>query len=97
MKYPERNKHCPERAHCFDYHDRACDSCAFGRELHKLHLRIARLKDQEERHLSSIKLETVKDFGKYLIDHTTKLPDGTVGISATDIVDLTVNFLEELK
>ena len=53
MKYPERNKHCPERAHCFDYHDRACDGCTFGRELHKLHCKIARLeqklKDQEER------------------------------------------------
>ena len=53
MKYPERNKHCPERAHCFDYHDRACDSCTFGREFHKLHCKIARLeqklKDQEEK------------------------------------------------
>lgn len=53
MKYPERNKHCPERAHCFDYHDRACDQCTFGRVFYKLHRKIARLeqklKDQEEK------------------------------------------------
>lgn len=48
-----------------------------------------------EYYVSAVKKETVKDFGKYLIDHSSKLPDGTVGLSVPDIVDLTVNFLEE--
>ena len=45
----------------------------------------------------AVKKETARSFAKYLIDHATKLPDGTVGISAPDIVDLTVKFLEDLK
>ena len=52
MKYPNRNKHCPVRKTCFDYFERACDTCDFGKEYHSLHRRIARLekklKDQEE-------------------------------------------------
>lgn len=53
MKYPKRNRHCPARKTCFDYHDRACDTCEWGKALHKLHRKIARLeqklKDQEEK------------------------------------------------
>lgn len=45
----------------------------------------------------AVKRETVRSFGKYLIDHAAKLPDGTVGLSALDISDLTVKFLEGLK
>ena len=46
MKYPKRNIHCPVRKDCFDYHDRACDSCDFGKEFHRLHKRIANLKQK---------------------------------------------------
>ena len=53
MKYPERNRHCPARHNCFDYNDRACDACDFGKTFHKLHCKIARLekklKIQEEK------------------------------------------------
>ena len=53
MKYPERNRHCPGRKHCRDYDRRSCGDCAWGREFHKLHCKIARLeqklKDQEEK------------------------------------------------
>ena len=44
MKYPERNRHCPARGNCFDYFDRACDTCDFGKAFHKLHGRIATMK-----------------------------------------------------
>ncbi len=46
MIYPERNRHCPERAHCFDYHDRSCDQCVIGRTIFKLHRRIVQLKQK---------------------------------------------------
>ena len=55
------------------------------------------MNDAAEYFYSAAKVETVKDLGKYLIDHATKLPDDTVGISAMDIADLTVKFLEGLK
>lgn len=44
MNYPARNRHCPARKTCFDYHNRACGDCDWGREFHKLHCKIARLK-----------------------------------------------------
>ena len=50
-----------------------------------------------EYYVSAVKRETVRGFSKYLIDKAEPLPDGTVGLSATDIVDLTVKFLEGLK
>lgn len=46
MIYPKRNKHCPVRATCYDYHDRACDTCEWGQEFHRLHKRIALLKQK---------------------------------------------------
>ena len=49
-----------------------------------------------EYYVWAVKRETVRSFGKYLIDHATKLPDSTVAISAMDIADLTVKFLEEM-
>ena len=53
MKYPERNRHCPLSANCFDYHDRSCDQCVIGQTIYKLHRRIVRLeqkiKDLEEK------------------------------------------------
>lgn len=53
MNYPKRNRHCPARKTCFDYFGRACDTCEWGMEFHRLHRRIAllkqKLKDQEEK------------------------------------------------
>ena len=50
-----------------------------------------------EYYIAGIKRQTVRGFGKYLIDHASKFPDGTMGLSAMDIADLTVQFLEECK
>ena len=49
-----------------------------------------------EYYVSAVKRETVRGFAKYLIDKAEPLPDGTVAISAMDIADLTVKFLEEM-
>ncbi len=41
--------------------------------------------------------EAVRAFGKYLIDHAGKLPDGTHALTVADIADLTADFLEEMQ
>ena len=49
-----------------------------------------------EYYVFAVKREAVRAFGKYLIDHAGKLPDGTHALTVADIADLTVDFLEGL-
>ena len=49
-----------------------------------------------EYYVRAVKREAVREFAKYLIGKAELLPDGTVVISAMDIADLTVKFLEEM-
>lgn len=43
-----KNTKCPERKFCFSYKDNACEGCAVGDEITKLHKRIDRLKKQNK-------------------------------------------------
>lgn len=43
-----KNTKCPEKKFCINYKDNACEGCAFGDAITKLHKRIDRLKKQNE-------------------------------------------------
>lgn len=44
-----RNRRCPSRICCFDYECNACDDCAVGNHILKLHKKIDRLQTKNKK------------------------------------------------
>jgi hypothetical protein len=50
-----------------------------------------------EKQYSRVELEAaLKDLGKYLIDHASKMQDGTMALSVADVADHTIDYIKEM-
>lgn len=44
-----KNRNCPDKNECWEYHESNCDGCAVGQEIEKLHRKIKRLQADKKR------------------------------------------------
>ena len=51
-----KNRKCPQKKHCWGYHNGSCEDCGIGECIDKLHRKIDKLSKENEKLNSKVKL-----------------------------------------
>lgn len=68
-----KNRKCPNRSHCWDYKSGNCENCDLGDHITKLHKKIDRLKENNEKLIYKLECLLCHATGGLLSKHTYEL------------------------
>lgn len=60
-----KNRNCPDKNECWEYHESNCDGCAIGQEIEKLHRKIKRLQADKKRIKNKVARECLQILYKH--------------------------------
>lgn len=64
-----KNRICPDKNECWEYHESNCDGCAIGQEIEKLNRKIKRLQADKKRLKNKIARECLQILYKHVKLH----------------------------